>query len=225
MSLPLVVVPGILEDQASWREALAGLSSAVEVIANEGSTIEAMAASLLARAPERFVLLGHSLGGYVALEAALTAPERVAGLILASTSARPETDAARAGREQLVAAAQADFPGVVARLARAALARENRLRCLARVEAMMLAGGAERFAREQSAAATRPMFAGRIGALSCPALVITGSDDAVIASAASDELAAAIPDARLVRLTGCGHMPQLEEPAAFLAAVDRALPR
>ncbi|WP_374526895.1 alpha/beta fold hydrolase [Novosphingobium sp.] len=225
MSLPLVVVPGILEDQASWRAALAGLSSDVDVFPNEGSSIEAMAASLLARAPERFVLLGHSLGGYVALEAALTAPGRVAGLILVSTSARSETDAARQGRAELVAAAQADFSGVVARLARAALARDNRARCLAQVEAMMLAGGVERFAREQTAAATRPMFADRIGALACPALVITGSEDAVIASAASDELAAAIPHARLVRLMGCGHMPQLEEPAAFLAAVARALPR
>lgn len=219
MSLPLVVVPGILEDHASWRTALAGLSSAVEVIANSGASIEEMAASLLDRAPERFVLLGHSLGGYVALEAALAAPERVAGLILASTSARAETDAARQGRAQLVEAAQADFPGVAARLARAALARENRARCLGEVEAMMLAGGAERFAREQAAAATRPAFADRIGAIGCPVLVITGSADAVIPSAASDELAAAIRRARLVRLAGCGHMPQLEERASFAAAI------
>lgn len=225
MSLPLVAVPGILEDQASWRTALAGLASAVEVIANIGASIEEMAASLLARAPDRFVLLGHSLGGYVALEAALAAPGRVAGLILASTSARAETDAARQGRAQLVEAAQADFPGVVARLARAALAHDNRTRCLAEVEAMMLAGGAERFAREQAAAAARPAFAGRIGAIACPVLVITGSADAVIPSAASDELAAAIPGAALVRLMGCGHMPQLEERAAFSAAVEEFLLR
>ena len=55
-------------------------------------------------------------------------------------------------------------------------------------------------AREQHAAATRPVFAGRIGAVTCPVLVITGDADAVIAPAASEELAAALPQARLVRL-------------------------
>ncbi len=223
MGLPLVVVPGILEDETSWRDSLAGLSSAVEVIANEGASIEAMAANLLERARPRFLLLGHSLGGYVALEAALTAPERVAGLILVSTSARPETVAARQGRAELVAAAQADFLGVTARLARAALARENRARCIGQVEAMMLAGGVARFAREQAAATARPVFSDRLSSIACPVLVISGSEDAVIATEASDELVAMLPQARLVRLESCGHMPQLEESAAFLAAVEHTL--
>ena len=68
---PLVVVPGILEDEESWRSALAPLDLPVLVIANRGDSVAAMAASLLERAPSRFVLLGHSLGGYVALETVL----------------------------------------------------------------------------------------------------------------------------------------------------------
>lgn len=221
MTLALVVVPGILEDEESWREALAPLGLAVTVAANRGESINAMAASLLERAPDRFVLLGHSLGGYVAQAAALARPDRIAGLVLISTSARAETEASRAGRAALVAAARTDFAGVVARLARAALAPANRAACLRQVEAMMLAGGAERFAREQHAAATRPVFAGRIGAVTCPVLVITGDADAVIAPAASEELAAALPQARLVRLEGCGHMPQLEdEPRSRAALAD-----
>ena len=223
MTLPLVVVPGILEDEESWREALAPLGLPLEVIANRGDSIEGMAAALLERAPPRFALLGHSLGGYVAQAAALAAPERIAALALVSTSARTETEPSRAARAALVAAAREDFAAVVARLARAALAPANRQAHGAAVEAMMLAGGVERFAREQHAAAMRPVLENRIGAIGCPALVVTGDADAVIPPAASDELAALLPQARLMRLEGCGHMPQLEGGARLRAGLARWL--
>jgi len=216
---PLVVVPGILEDEESWRSALAPLDLPVLVIANRGDSVAAMAASLLERAPSRFVLLGHSLGGYVALETVLAAPDRVAALALVSTSARDETEAARAGRAALVAAAREDFAATVGKLARATLARDNRAALLAPTEAMMLAGGVDRFAREQHAAASRPRFASRVTAIACPTLVISGDEDVVISPSASDELVAALPHARLVRLPGCGHMPQMEAAEALRAAL------
>jgi len=53
---------------------------------------------VLARAPERFVLCGYSLGGRIALHVALTAPERVSRLVLVSTTAGIEDDAERAER-------------------------------------------------------------------------------------------------------------------------------
>lgn len=220
---PLVIVPGILEDEESWREALAPLGLPLHVIANRGDSIPAMAESLLERAPPRFVLLGHSLGGYVAQQAALTAPDRVTALALVSTSARAETDVSREARATLVAAAREDFAAVVAKLARAALAPANRAGMLAGVEAMMLAGGVDRFAREQHAAATRPVFAERVATVACPALVVTGAEDAVIPGAASDELAAALPDAQLVRFVGCGHMPQMEAAEPLRAALSEWL--
>lgn len=217
--LPLLVVPGILEDTASWQAALAPLGRVVIALPNHGESIADMAASMVERAPPRFALLGHSLGGYVAQQIALTAPDRVAALMLVSTSARAETPESRERRGALVTAARADFPAVVAQLARAALARDKRAAHIAGLTAIMLAGGVERFAREQQAAASRPMFAGRLGGITCPALVVTGDADAVIDPAASAELAAELPAAQLVRIEHCGHMPQLERPDALLAAL------
>lgn len=217
--LPLVVVPGILEDEASWSRAAQGLGHSVTVLANHGAAIPAMAASLLDRAPPRFVLLGHSLGGYVALQAVLSAQERVAGLALITTSARAESEAARQARAALIADGREDFPGVVARLARAALAPAHRASLTLQVEGMMLAGGFDRFMREQLAAATRPAPAVRLREIACPVLVVAGGQDAVIDPAASDELAAAIPGARLERMEASGHMPHLEQREAFRAVL------
>jgi pimeloyl-ACP methyl ester carboxylesterase len=54
-------------------------------------TVHGMAARLLDDAPERFVLVGMSMGGYVAHEVLRQAPDRVSGLALISTSARPDS--------------------------------------------------------------------------------------------------------------------------------------
>lgn len=219
LSLPLLAAPGMLEDEESWQAALAPLGRAVEVVANHGETVEQMAQALLDRATPCFVLLGHSLGGYVAQQVVLTAPERVAALVLVSTSARAETDASRERREQLVATARQDFAAVVAQFGGAVLASESRMAHLDAVVSMMLGGGVERFAREQHAAGSRPVFAGRIGAIACPTLVVTGTADVVIDPQASREIAGEIPSARLIELEGCGHMPHLERAEPFVAAL------
>lgn len=223
MHLPIVVSPGIIEDAASWSAVLDPLGYPINLVENRGVTVEEIALDLLAQAPRRFIMFGHSLGGYVALQVALTAPERVAGLVLVSTSARPESMAAREARSALIEAAGADFDSVVQRLARAALARANRPSLSPVVAAMMHDQGRDRFAREQAAAASRPEFASRLGKLSCPVLVVTGTEDAVIDPAASEELAQAIAGACMVRLEGCGHMPQFEQPAALCQSLGEWL--
>lgn len=223
--LPLVVSPGILEDEASWRVALSPLDRDVVVIANEGPAVATMAHALLDKAPARFVMLGHSLGGYVAMAATLAAPARVAGLVLVSTTAQPETEAMTEKRMALVEAARDDFPAVVRRLARASVARDHRVLRQAPLEAAMLAAGAPRFVREQMVAASRPAFAAGLAAIRCPVLVMTGLEDVVIDPAASVSLADAVPGATLVSLPGCGHMPHLEVPDTFVAALRDWLSR
>lgn len=216
---PLIVAPGILEDETGWRELLPGQE--VIVLPHRGDSIQAMAQALLERAPARFGLLGHSLGTYVALWAAGLAPERVERLALICASARAETDANRAARAALVEAARGDFAGTMARVARAAVAPENRAAAAPALEAMLRRGDLARFAREQQAAASRPALDGVARALTLPVpvLVVAGSADAIIPAAAARELAALVPGARHVELPGCGHTPQLECPEELGAAL------
>lgn len=62
-----------------------------------------------------------------------------------------------------------------------------------------------------------------LGALRLPILVITGDDDRIVPTAESIRLAGELPDAKLVVIPACGHVPQEECPQAFLQAVNQFL--
>ncbi|HEY9235010.1 MAG TPA: alpha/beta hydrolase, partial [Phenylobacterium sp.] len=74
---PLVLLPGLLCDDRLWREQVAGLRDVAEGLVADltlDESVEAMAARVLAQAPERFALAALSMGGYVAFEILRQAP-------------------------------------------------------------------------------------------------------------------------------------------------------
>ena len=183
-------------------------------------------------------LLGHSMGGMLALRVALARPERVASLLLMDTSAGPLA---------WVDPAQLALASRVAREAgMAALAAILRIRAKddpqrgapdRRVEAEW---GEERFWAWRTArvAATDPVayealghalvaaedLSPRLGELAAPTTVLVGELDHEFRKPA-ERLAAAIPGARLVVLPGAGHQPQHEASEAWRAAVLEHLAR
>ncbi len=183
-------------------------------------------------------LLGHSMGGMLALRLALAQPERVASLVLMDTSAE---------RLHWI---DADLLAVATRVAReagmAALAQILRARAAddasrsgpdRRVEAEW---GSERFWAWRSArvAATDPEayaalgaelmqcapLTPRLGAIRCPTLVLVGELDAEFRTPA-ETLARGIAGAELAVIPDAAHQPQHEAPAAWLAAVRAHLAR
>ena len=101
----LLLLPGLAADERMWRGVLPLLPAALrpEVATAHQDVnlhrIEDFAARLLAQHAGPLVLAGASMGGMVAMEAARQAPQRVAGLALLGTTARPETPDMRALRE------------------------------------------------------------------------------------------------------------------------------
>jgi len=102
----LVLVPGLVCDEAVWTHQLAHLGDVARMTVPPvaaGTTMAQMAADALAQAPERFALAGFSMGGYVAMEMLRQAPQRITRLVLLDTSARPDTAEKSAWRERVIA--------------------------------------------------------------------------------------------------------------------------
>ena len=109
-SLPLVLVPGLLCSARLYAAQVTALWPHGQVaIADHrrDSDMAAIAASILADAPDRFALAGLSMGGYIAFAMMRLAPERIARLALLDTSARPDLPEQAAGREKFISLAEA----------------------------------------------------------------------------------------------------------------------
>lgn len=177
----------------------------------------------------RVVVVGVSMGGYVALALARGWPERLAGLALVDTKAEADGDEARANRERVAAAVEGEAgtdaltPMIDGLLG--ATTRATRPDVVDRVRAGLLAARPAGVAWSQRAMAARPDSSGLLAGIGCPVAVLVGDEDGLTPPAAAQAMAAALPDAVLTVLPRAGHLSPLEAPdgvaAALLALVLR----
>ncbi len=214
----LVLVPGLLCNQRLWRAQAAGLADVADVLVADMSrdgSMAAMAARVLAEAPERFALAGLSMGGYVAMEVVRRAPERVTRLALLDTSARADPPEAAARRRDMVdLVRRGRFRAVNERLLRS-FVHEDRLGdgiLVAEILAMTAEVGQEAFVRQQQAILGRRDSRPHLAAVSCDTLVLCGREDGLTPLGLSEEIAALVPGARLAVIEACGHLSPMERP-------------
>jgi pimeloyl-ACP methyl ester carboxylesterase len=234
--LPLFLLPGMLCDAASWRAQVADLADiANPQVASYGDadSFEAMADAILADAPARFALAGHSMGGRVAQEICRKAPERVAALALLATDYRGIADEAMrtaetARRDGMLAKARAGGMDGFARAWVKQVVAPANLQDGALASAavdMMARQSFESFAAQSLAGLTRHDSSDLLPRIACPALICAGDQDTLRPVDIHRDMAARIPDARLVVIAGSGHMVAMERPAAVSAAMREWLGR
>ena len=223
--LPIVLVPGLNCSARLYAEQVPVLWRFGPVTVADHRRDDSMAAiaqRILATAPPRFALAGLSMGGYISLEIAHQAPERVARLALLDTSARPETPEQTKMRTPLIALAKQgrfaeipdiQFPVFVHRDRHG----DETLRRL--VRAMAEETGPEAFLRQQQAIMSRQDARPGLAAISCPTVVIVGDGDELTPPALAQEIAAGIRGARLVTIADSGHLSTLERPQAVNQAL------
>lgn len=218
MNPHVVLLPGLLNNANLFTGQIPALSSIATVEVGDlttGESISAMAAKVLetASAP-RFVLIGLSLGGYVAFEIMRQAPERVASLVLMDTTVRPDTAEARAARGALIELAQTDLAAVMEKLLpRLSHPDKMELPAVRGVITSMAASlGKDVFERQQRAIMARPDSQPVLAGINCPTLVICGENDLITPPAMATEIAGGITGARLEIIPECGHLSALDRP-------------
>lgn len=225
----LILAAGLLCDEEVWQPVAARLADVADVaiVAFAGcDSLQAMADRVLADAPPRFALAGHSMGGRVALEAYARAPGRVTRMALLNTGVhRPgagepasRRHLARLGREQgMEAVVRAWLPPMVGALA----SMDDAL--MDRMAAMIGRMTPEDFAAQQEAMLARPDAEAPLAALDVPTLLLSSTEDGWSPPAQHEAMLARLPEAVLEIVPDAGHMSPMEAPDAVAAAMRRWL--
>ncbi|NQV83331.1 MAG: alpha/beta fold hydrolase, partial [Rhodospirillales bacterium] len=200
----LIFLPGLLCDEALWAHQMENLADIADMTVADmtlDDTVGGMAERVLAAAPGRFSLAGLSMGGYVAQEIMRRAPDRVERLALLDTSANADTPDRKKQRRGFIAQlGLGGFQGVTAKLLPFLIHKDRLIDdvLVRKIKASAQSIGPEAFVRQQHAIMSRPDGRKGLKKIACPTLVLCGRQDALTPLAQHEEMAAAIPDSRLV---------------------------
>lgn len=217
----IVLIPGFMADAALWDVVvphLRSLGSVAHADFGSAATIGRMARHVLRGMPDTAVLIGFSMGGYVAREIARLAPDRVKALVLIATSARADT--AEHARRKAAAARAVDrtrFAGLSRNAVLRSLHADRRddAALVDRIRAMSARVGADAFVAQASEPRSGDLD--RLDTIRCPTLIVAADGDAIRSLDESRELQRGIAGAALAVIAGSGHMIPMEQPAELAA--------
>lgn len=216
----MVLIPGYMTDDQLWDEVREPLEQQGAILTlatlDEGETMAEMAERIIESCPPTFVLLGFSMGGYVARQILQRIPERVSALILVATSSRADSD-----KQQRIKAAAADAVTATSYngLSNQSLGyslhidRSQDPELLHRLKSMGQRLGYEVFVRQSKL--DRSSDTHHLAQISCPTLIIAAQDDRMRSFEEAIEMQERIAGSVLRVIPDCGHMIPIEQPTAM----------
>lgn len=237
---PILFVHGFPLSRRLWHHAPALLSEKYTLVmpdlrgmgqseATESATMtdyaDDLAAILDATAPQKpAIVVGLSMGGYVAFEFFRRHGAKVRALVLADTKAEPDTVEAAKGRHDTAEKVLREGSGVVADAMTPKLfAKSTSTAVVEEWRAIMAATKPVGVAAALNAMASRPDSVPTLAQIKVPTLVIVGEEDAITPPANARTIHTGIEGAQLKTLPDAGHMPPVEKPAEFFGAISRFL--
>ncbi|QIJ63730.1 alpha/beta hydrolase [Streptomyces sp. JB150] len=240
--VPLLLVHGHPFDRTMWTPQIEAFAAERRVVAPDlrgygaspvvpGITpLSAFAADLEALLDrlevESVVLAGLSMGGQIVMECHDRLGDRVRGLVLADTFAEPETDEGRRVRNDMAdRLLREGMRGYADEVLHKMVAPYADPAVQAHVHRMMTAAPPEGAAAALRGRAERPDYRPVLARVTVPALVVVGEDDEFTPVPVAESLHALLPDSALHVVKGAAHLPNLERPREFNAALAAFLAR
>jgi len=223
--LPIVLVPGLNCSPRLYAPQMPALWRFGPVTVADHTRDDSMAGiarRILDAAPPRFALAGLSMGGYIAFEIIRQATGRVAKLALLDTGSRADTPEATAKRHTNIALAQSGRFNDVIDPQFPLYVHPDRVSdkvLKADYLAMCHDVGPQAYVRQLQAIMTRVDSRPLLPMIDCPTLVLVGEQDTATPPELSEEMAAGIPSAKLVKIPACGHLSTMERPEAVTKAL------
>jgi len=242
---PVVFLHGYPLSHAMWQPQLEALSRDHHVVLLDlpgyglaaewpvPNTLAGFSRHLYGMLASRFAgplaLVGHSFGGYVALQLYHDAPELFSALILTNTRSEADTPEARAQR--LATAGQLEDPThhldveAITRSLVAPATWARRGPVVETVRSMVRETRSSTVIASLHAIADRPDLTPVLSTVHVPTLVLWGAEDQLIPPARSQSMVPRIPNGRGVSIPGAGHLPSLEAPESFDRTLNEFLAR
>ena len=215
--LPLVLLPGMMCDARLFAPQVAEFAAKRQIVAmpmtGKTSTKE-LAEDILLDAPERFALLGLSMGGIVAMEIIKYAPERVTRLALLDTNPMADAPERKLIRDQQIKRVQAGELRTIMRdeMKPNYLADgKNKNKILELCMSMAESLGPQVFIEQSKALQTRPDQCDSLKEVQVPTLIACGEHDALCPLEKHQLMHQLVTGSRLCVIPGAGHLPTLEQ--------------
>ncbi|KTD42862.1 alpha/beta fold hydrolase [Legionella parisiensis] len=214
----LVFLTGVLSDHRVWSYQTNHLQDLVQcqtIPLTHGGSTEELIESVLNKVEGPFFLVGHSMGGWLALELARKLPERIAKLCLVNTSAQQDSDEKHRKRIEMIQEVEQGNFQTVAKMLADLYVYDDRFK--KEVHSMLLNVGQQTFLTQQKILLARHECLSFLPSLAMPTLIIHARQDKVFSLAVHEELAGKIPNSKLAIIEDSGHMSPMESPQAVTA--------
>jgi len=216
---PLVMIPGMMCDErifAPQIEELVPKRSVHVADISKHDNISDLAADVLSHAPPKFCLVGHSMGGIVAMEICAQDPKRIEKLVLMDTNPLAELEEVKLKREPQISDA---LSGKLINVIRDEMkpnylaSSENQDIILNICLEMALSLGPKVFINQSRALQTRADQQSNIQSINIPVLIMCGSEDKLCTVERHEMMHNMISNSELKIINNAGHMPTLEQPS------------
>jgi pimeloyl-ACP methyl ester carboxylesterase len=225
----LVLLSGLLCDESIWFEVASNLkdNAITYMISFKGcDSIESMAKKVLENTPETFCLVGHSMGGRVALEIMKQAPKRVKKLALFNTGVHGVSQKEIEGREKFINIAKNEGINSLMKQWLPPMMSEsglNNKQLMLKLEKMVLSYNVEEYLKQIGALINRPDAVTILSSIKIPTLLLSGTEDKWSPIAQHEEMQKNISNSQLIIIEKAGHMAPAEFPKEVSIAIKNWL--